>query len=55
MEADHLNMVKDSVKSEDESTVDPKTVNKQVKSHLVKVTVEEINATRPSVYTYLLP
>ena len=28
---------------------------KKVKSQLVKVTLEEIKATRPSVYKYLLP
>jgi hypothetical protein len=32
-----------------------KPITKKVKSRLVKVTAEEINSTRPSVYKYLLP
>ncbi|MEO7213549.1 hypothetical protein [Mucilaginibacter sp.] len=32
-----------------------KPVNKKFKSHFVKVTIEEINSIRPSVYKYLLP
>jgi len=32
-----------------------KLVNKKFKSNFVKVTVEEINASRPPVYKYLLP
>ncbi len=32
-----------------------KPVKKKFKSNFVKVTIEEINSVRPSVYKYLLP
>ncbi len=39
----------------DTPPLNSKPVNKKIKSQLVKVTIEEINAIRPSVYKYLLP
>ena len=55
METNHLANIKRSVIGKDNSILNAKPVNKKIKSQLVKVTIEEINAARPSVYKYLLP
>jgi hypothetical protein len=47
--------VKSAVINKDNCTLDVIQLNKKIKSQLVKVTIDEINAVRPSVYKYLLP
>jgi hypothetical protein len=55
MGTNHLTTTKRSVSSKDNSILTTKPANKKIKSRLVRVTLEEINAIRPSVYKYLLP
>jgi len=55
MGTNHLNAAKGSVINKDNSMLNAKPANKKIKSQLVKVTIEEINAARPSAYKYLLP
>jgi hypothetical protein len=42
-------------KNDSANSKDAKPSGKKGKSQLVRVTIEEINAIRPSVYKYLLP
>ncbi|SHM50828.1 hypothetical protein SAMN05216524_102335 [Mucilaginibacter sp. OK098] len=55
MHVKNLNGVNGLVISKDNNTLNAKSFTKKVKSQLVKITIEEINAVRPSVYKYLLP
>ena len=50
-----LNIVNSVVIDKNNNTLNVKFLAKKVRSQLVKVTIEEINAVRPSVYKYLLP
>jgi hypothetical protein len=55
MGTNNLTDIKQAVGDKGNSILSTKPTNKKVKSQLVRVTSEEINAIRPSVYKYLLP
>jgi hypothetical protein len=55
MGTNQLENLRRSADNKDRSISSAKPADKKVKSQLVKVTIEEINAIRPSVYKYLLP
>jgi hypothetical protein len=52
---DKLTLVNNGLTTGSKTDGGVKPVNKKFKSHFVKVTIEEINSIRPSVYKYLLP
>jgi hypothetical protein len=55
MGTDQLTSLKSLAVTKDSDLANAKPINKKFKSNFVKVTIEEINSVRPSVYKYLLP
>nr|WP_294944498.1 hypothetical protein [uncultured Mucilaginibacter sp.] len=52
---DKLTFANTTTTTKAKKEVDVKPIAGKFKSHFVKVTIEEINSIRPSVYKYLLP